>query len=295
MIYIDRNKVTEPEILTRPFPDGKTETEKVMEYYENWDGDKQYPFSRYSKDEVKEKLEELFHGKCAYCESDFRHVSPEDIEHWRPKGAVILEDGSEQKPAYYWLAATWTNLLPSCPDCNRKRRQEDVRDPSNAQSGKKNHFPVKNEDNRWTHPDQVNMNGEVPLLLDPCSDEPSDFLIVNEEAVANEKKPANTIENKRARASIDVYGLNRSYLVKERKEHRDRILALFNDIKNYARILEIIPAGADRDKFLSDLMTKLEALKKEQQPDSRYLLMKIPIIEEFMRINGPIIQQYLTN
>ncbi|MEF9674035.1 hypothetical protein QNM99_25505 [Pseudomonas sp. PCH446] len=43
-----------------------------------------------------------------------------DVEHYRPKGAVS-EDASH--PGYWWVAMDWDNLLPSCIDCNRKRKQ----------------------------------------------------------------------------------------------------------------------------------------------------------------------------
>ena len=102
--------------LSKPFADGKTETARAIEHYTvNWDGKTQYTFSRYKEDEVKDALEELFHGKCAYCESRFAHVAPEDIEHWRPKGGVALANGTIQKPGYYWLAATWSNLAVLYP------------------------------------------------------------------------------------------------------------------------------------------------------------------------------------
>ena len=43
------------------------------------------------------------------------------MEHYRPKARVSTEQGD--KPGYYWLAARWENLLPSCTDCNSPRKQ----------------------------------------------------------------------------------------------------------------------------------------------------------------------------
>ena len=60
-------------------------------------------------------------GKCAYCESFYAGTQPVDVEHYRPKGKV---DGMAGHPGYWWLAGRWENLLPSCIDCNRKRRQK---------------------------------------------------------------------------------------------------------------------------------------------------------------------------
>jgi uncharacterized protein (TIGR02646 family) len=77
----------------------------------------------YKDGAVKAALDAMFHGKCAYCEFMYIGGMPVDIEHFRPKGAVIV-GGKMRKPGYYWLAAKWENLLPSCIDCNRKRDQE---------------------------------------------------------------------------------------------------------------------------------------------------------------------------
>jgi uncharacterized protein (TIGR02646 family) len=290
MIHVDRNQVTTPQILSQIVRDGKTETQLAIEHYTNWDGVNQYNFSRYRHDDVKNALETLFDGKCAYCESSFHHVAPEDIEHWRPKGAVILEDGTEQKPAYYWLATSWENLLPSCIHCNRRQRQEDARNPNNLLSGKKNFFPVVNEANRWTSHTQANHNGEEPLILDPCADHPEQFLNISEDAVVNEKEPAGTLENRRARASIDVYGLNRKALVDERKKEHDLVVALMDTIRLFTQQLPILPAGAVRDATRGQLLTKLSELKKHRARNSRYLLMKAPMIDEFIRDIGPELQ-----
>jgi 5-methylcytosine-specific restriction endonuclease McrA len=60
--------------------------------------------------------------ECAYCESRYAGTQPMDVEHFRPKGKVLEDDGTEVR-GYYWLASEWANLLPSCIDCNRERRQ----------------------------------------------------------------------------------------------------------------------------------------------------------------------------
>jgi len=58
-------------------------------------------------------LKDLYNNKCAYCEK--LCYNPE-VEHFRPKGRVI---GPKPNPhGYYWLCYEWTNLLPSCHDCN---------------------------------------------------------------------------------------------------------------------------------------------------------------------------------
>jgi len=50
-------------------------------------------------------LKSIYHNKCAYCETSLLDTYPH-IEHFRPKDT------------YYWLAYSWSNLLPVCPVCN---------------------------------------------------------------------------------------------------------------------------------------------------------------------------------
>ncbi len=51
-------------------------------------------------------LYEMFHGKCAFCESFMEHVSHAHIEHYRPKAK------------FSYLAFAWDNWLLSCGRCN---------------------------------------------------------------------------------------------------------------------------------------------------------------------------------
>jgi uncharacterized protein (TIGR02646 family) len=63
---------------------------------------------KYRHDNIKNALIDMFHGKCAYCESDIVHIDYGHIEHFKPKGAS----------AYYELAVDWDNLLLACGRCN---------------------------------------------------------------------------------------------------------------------------------------------------------------------------------
>lgn len=67
---------------------------------------------------VVEALAKLYNYKCAYCE---RSAHSPIIDHHRPSGKVIDADPGNQ--GYYWLAYEWTNLIPSCPDCNGTSRK----------------------------------------------------------------------------------------------------------------------------------------------------------------------------
>ncbi|WP_313949914.1 MULTISPECIES: retron system putative HNH endonuclease [Nostocales] len=93
--------------------------------------------NKYNHPEIKKALEEMFHGKCAYCESKISVVDYGEIEHFHPKSI------------YESLTFEWTNLLYSCTICN-----------SINHKGTK--FPL-------------DVNGK-PLLLDPSNDKIDPFL-----------------------------------------------------------------------------------------------------------------------
>ena len=76
-----------------------------------------------TQSKVREKLNELYFLKCAYCET----LCKAEIEHYRPKRGVT-EDTSHN--GYYWLCYEWSNLVPSCRYCN-------------TEGGKGNQFPIK--------------------------------------------------------------------------------------------------------------------------------------------------------
>lgn len=207
---------------------------------------KAFPFRAYKADAVKARLEELFHGKCAYCESLYASQAPVDVEHFRPKGEV--EDDPTHS-GYWWLAMAWTNLLPSCVDCNRRRKQVAPVVSSDLkvlykqmQTGKHASFPVLGA---RAQPEAADFAGEQALLLDPTLDDPEAHLAywlgddrasglvypapsdptapgapnlpvagANPAAVAGHAAAAGM--SVRGAVSIQVYGLNRVRLVQER-------------------------------------------------------------------------------
>ena len=67
-----------------------------------------YGLTLYKTKAIQDKLNEIYHNKCAYCEKD---ISDDDkhIEHYRPKSR------------YYWLAYSWDNLLLCCSRCNKAK------------------------------------------------------------------------------------------------------------------------------------------------------------------------------
>lgn len=180
----------------------QTEYDKVVAHRAGSTPDKSFSFGVYKRDDVKRLLHQMFHGKCAYCETFYSASQPMDVEHFRPKGAVAEDD---DHPGYWWLAMKWDNLLPSCIDCNRKRKQitpkGDVKQVAlldgdratfSAQqrrnSGKKDSFPIAETGARATEPGDTaredlaaavspDLADEQALLLNPCREDPATHLL----------------------------------------------------------------------------------------------------------------------
>jgi hypothetical protein len=155
-----------------------------------------------------------FYDKCAYCESLITATNYGDVEHFRPKAKITNEknatislldhqnqqimdkDGKPKKhPGYYWLAYDWQNLLISCGICNRPN--------------KKNRFPVTGRHAQLP----TDVIKEQPLLINPVNeDNPSQHFTVD--------TTTGWINGKTTRGEmcIEVFGLNRDGLIKERKK-----------------------------------------------------------------------------
>lgn len=188
MIRADRSLVSAPVIDKKRPSDGTTELERARAHINGPNADSSFDFSAYSSPAVKTALHTLFHGKCAYCESFYASTQPVDVEHYRPKGEV---EGVGDHPGYWWLAMEWTNLLPSCIDCNRRREQltpnetapslmklaegADVNRWRKISTGKASAFPLAQGSLRASQ-ELHDYNAELRLLLDPTRDDPDQHL-----------------------------------------------------------------------------------------------------------------------
>ena len=80
----------------------QSELEKAIEFFTdqaNFSNNtklskKAFAFKVYKDPDLVKALEAAFGGKCAYCESRFAHVTPKDIEHYRPKSEIENKEGA---------------------------------------------------------------------------------------------------------------------------------------------------------------------------------------------------------
>lgn len=276
MIRIKRSRVRTPAALAGSDSPGGKERKRAIEFFSdpaNREGSLNFKAYKHSK--VIEALNELFYFKCAYCESKYAATQPVDVEHYRPKAAVVVE-GNLKKPAYYWLAAAWDNLLPSCIDCNRARTQ-DFPDIDPAVAGKASQFPIGNEPDRAEAPDEE--RNERRLLLDPCRDRPERHLEFTVDGVVRPTLKTGNRASRKGTESIKVFALQRVGLVGSR---RDRLTLVLGQIKRVAWLIERLDLDPDDSDIERQLTDELAELSRLQADDQQYAAMARQFIARFL-------------
>jgi uncharacterized protein (TIGR02646 family) len=211
-------------------------------------------FRAFKAKELRRVLNRIFSFKCAYCEAPYGATQPVAVEHYRPKGPVT-EGRREIPPGYYWLAADWTNLFPSCTDCNSQRSHEFSDGPKTR--GKANQFPLLNPQLRAKAPGGERR--EKPLLLNPCQDRPEkhlEFLIEPERfGLVRPARDARGRDSARGRCSIEIYALDRPGLIERRRSHAKRVE---NALAGIRRTVEHLGRYPRDRQFMEDLKRSLD-------------------------------------
>ena len=222
-------------------------------------------------------LAEVFHNKCAYCET--REVrSPYHAEHYRPKGrvrfrvegekrlkkAVVIDEAGEEieHPGYFWLSYNWLNLLPACHACN-------------SALGKNDQFPVKKMHIGVTRlmPEQIkklqrnlikspirdgvyflqpeDLNElEEPLLLNPYIDDPQEHLAFGELGIVGPREGSD-----KGKQSISIYNLDAEELrIARQKEQEAAYMQYVTELgrgKGVTKAARIHGAKAAMTKYIA--------------------------------------------
>lgn len=231
-----------------------------------------FSFGVYKNRELAKELERVFGKKCAYCESDFAHVMPREVEHFRPKNEIETRTGKLQ-PGYFWLAGEWTNLLVACVDCNRSRHHEVPGQPKEIRLGKATQFPLSDETFRLRAQAALTNEDNVRLLLDPCNDEPEDHLTFDEEGLVWPRRDAHGQPSKKGEASISVFALQRKKLVEKRRQVlidlKSSIEQLGYLVKNHNKLKSLNATQSDLDENtdqIRKLMEKLAGMLRREAP-----------------------------
>jgi len=235
-----------------------------------------FTFKAYGDPLLRKALNAIYLFKCAYCESFFGATQPVAVEHYRPKGEVvegrivggkIVREKVPPRPGYYWLAADWTNLLPSCTDCNSPRTQIEL-DGTEEVRGKGNFFPLKDSKKRATAPAEIKK--ETPLLLNPATDDPEKHL----EFLADPPEKAGLIRatlksgkpSTLGEASIAVYALDRPQLQQHRNDAAKRVLFTIKQAERALRRHQDSPADKDLKEEYEDCLRELREVLSPSRP-----------------------------
>ncbi|WP_299525416.1 hypothetical protein [Winogradskyella sp.] len=300
---IDKNDPNYASILERldsgaKFTRAEVETLKAIAFFadlNNFNNNKKITdksnikFTVYKNDKLKEHLKEIFNDKCAYCESKFTHVTPPDIEHFRPKAAINPFTNQVDEdliyPGYYWLGADWDNLLWSCPLCNRKTKQMIPDEVEPTAVGKKNRFPVITNRIR-NHHELVSAEEADRLLIDPCRENPADHLefLLDGRVVA--KLNDQNEPSLKGEASIPAYALNREQLRIWRRQEGTTLKGLLVGIKN--TIINLINEDDPDEKqsIKDDFLELKDIIKQMFLPGAQYLAQKDVVINDFFKKEG---------
>ncbi|MGO4117696.1 AAA family ATPase [Rhizobium ruizarguesonis] len=268
MIRVDRNRVPVPEILLRG-RGGPADREfaSASLFYAAYEQHRQrggFEFKVFRHPTVKQALQDLFHGKCAYCETPLAATSPGDISLYRPKRGIIAGNGSHLPLHYWWIANEWSNLYLSCAECNRvSYRGEGV---TKTRSGKGGHFPLKDEQFRAKILTPVDdLEAERPLLLDPCNDDVESILIFSKDGLVSST-------DERGLTTIEILGLNRPGLVEARKTTANLISTLMHGLTGSIVLEEYV-----------QLTNLANQLKEMMEPRSAYAGMCRQLISVIVR------------
>lgn len=162
--------------------------------------------------ELRSALRSLFREKCAYCETPIG-LSTMKVDQFRPEARAINLDGSMMADGYWWLAYEWSNLYPTCANCEQMKGSR---------------FPIAGERAR-PGTRGARLAREEPLVLDPCADRPEKDLFFSE----NGRVASRT---QRGRVTIDVLGLNRASLIEGRREALNGLRAELKDLAGGGRV-----------------------------------------------------------
>jgi hypothetical protein len=266
-----------PEVaIGQVYTDGGAEREKAVEHYGTAETkSKTFSFTAYGKKPVRDALNAALAFKCAYCETYYGASQPVAIEHYRPKSGYLV-DGKMRKPGYYWIAAAWDNLVPSCTDCNSERRQT-LSDGTTLVVGKANQFPISSEQKRAAAIDTEKAEGR--LLLHPYHDEPDKHLVFIEDGIVTWQRPGKPA-SKKGEASVRVYALLRVGLVQARATHERNLRVQMQITEDIVLGLADDPDSVPLNRALDNQLLLLESFTK---PEAPYSEMSRQLLEPFFQ------------
>lgn len=226
-------------------------------------------------EEARPALWQLFHGKCAYCETSLESIrgasdlyQPPNYKEtlggrepsrvrgsadlYRPREGARGADGASSVLHYSWLAFEWENTLLGCAFCLR---------------AKGSRFPVGNIRAALGTLDGDALAAEHPLLLNPCADFPLQHMVPDLD------KGLLIPFDERGAATIEVLNLNRGDLIEARR-------ATAAGCAEQVRAVAMRCRGMSPMAMRSLLLEELRELVDRSQP---YLMVRLMAAYETLR------------
>jgi uncharacterized protein (TIGR02646 family) len=269
MIRRERPKESKNHIYT---DDGVERDKAIAHFKADETKDKAFKFTAYGKQPVRDALNNAFAFKCAYCETYFGASQPVAVEHYRPKSGKLVAG----KTGYYWIAAAWDNLFPSCTDCNSERTQT-LSDGTKMVVGKANQFPISSEKKRAKKIDAESKEGR--LLLHPYRDDPTKHLVFIDDGIVTWEKPGKK-PSKKAQESIRVYALLRDGLVRARLALETHLKVQMGIAEQLRLALAENPNSVPLNTAFDQQLDNLESFTEAEKP---YSEMARQLLEPFLR------------
>jgi uncharacterized protein (TIGR02646 family) len=222
---------------------------------------------------AKDYILNVFGNRCGYCEAPVFLTDGGEIEHYRPTKEVDFGHGP-RKPGYYWLASDWSNLLLCCHLCNVRRRVPV--DGVFETRGKHTYFPLAagTTNARFRH----ELSNELPLLLNPTTDDPDYFLRFNRDGYVRPASPRqNSLRHRRAEESILAYGLDRDDLREARHTTILAALLCLSRIRTKLGQLATAPA-IYTSLILTDIQTDISDFMPMINGEWRYFAMWAQVV-----------------
>jgi len=241
MIKVNKDLSQIPNILTSTPTRGES---RVTVFQNNIDSSDYVDEKNcYKVTSIQNKLNEVYHLKCAYCEQKLLD-SPKHIEHYRPKSI------------YYWLAYSWDNLLLSCGSCNSaKGNRFEV---SKARVNYDNEL-FENIHNLGNNYDRL----EKPLIINPEKDD-----MINE-IIYDKNGKVSSLNNRVQHTIENACNLNRDELVQLRQ------IVLTDFINDFNKHFNIFIKEGGLSRFEPTIETFFEKCNETEEFYSlRYFILK---------------------
>ena len=215
--------------------------------------------------ELREELLKKSKKKCAYCESRLESTNV-SIDHFRPQANAAGVDGKISKIHYWWLSMEWSNLLPSCKECNTRKR---------------NFFPTINNRSKINYTDKSRLfKVEKPVLIDPEFENPERHFYYDLDSCKIFPY------NERAEETIGILGLNREGLVASREKVRNTIEPIISRLFS-----EIEHSNSTNNEYLNIIS---DFFNWYEDSEIEYLGFRRNYFRQFYRENSNLLSKYLS-